>query len=148
MPRLYSSGLGGGGGQGITIYNLVSNLPVSGADGTIVYVLESRKLYSYNSVKGKWVVVGGEGAMIGRVNQTTLPISTQTIAVTFAEAMPSTNYTLLTNIINQSDVNPIFLQVVGTIKSTTGFTVTFNAPTDTANYVLEWAVSGDAPEEV
>lgn len=146
MPRLYSSGLGGGG-QGISIYNFLINIPAAAADGTIIYVLETRKIYSYNATKLKWVVVGGEGAMIGRVNQTSIPSSTQTIAITFSEAMPSSNYSLLTNIFNGTDANPIFLQVVGTIKSTTGFTVTFNAPTDSANYVLDWAVSADAPEE-
>lgn len=148
MPRMYSSGLGGGGAEGIVIYPTVPDLPGAAGDGTVVYVLSTRKLYSYNTNKGKWVTVGGEGAMIGRVNQTAIPNATQTLAVVFSEAMPSTEYTLLTHIINEVDVDPIWLSSITTIKSTTGFTVYFNAPTDSVNYILEWAASEDAPEEV
>jgi len=145
---MYSSGLGGGSGSGIDIFPTVPDLPVSAPDGQVVFVQSTRKLYAFNVAKMKWVVVGGEGAMIGRVNQTAIPNATQTMAVVFGEVMPSTEYSILTNIVNTTDTDPIWLQVVSTIKSTTGFTVYFNAPTDTANYVLEWACPEDAPEEV
>lgn len=148
MTRLFSVNLGGGGGQGITVYNTVLDLPVAGADGVPVSVLSTRKLYAWNAVKGKWVVIGGEGAFIGRVNQTAIPNATQTLAVTFSEVMPSTEYSLFATIRNTTDTDPIWLQIVQTVRSVSGFTVVFNAPTDSSNYVLEWGVSSDSPEEV
>lgn len=62
------------------------------------------------------------------------------IDVVFTTPFGSTSYMLLTNITNVTDAAPIFLQVVDTAKSSTGFTATFNAPTDTANYVLEYMI--------
>lgn len=63
-------------------------------------------------------------------------------AVTFTTDYGSTNYVVLTSITNVTDATPIFLQVVVTAKSSSGFTATFNAPTDTANYVLEYMIVG------
>lgn len=65
-----------------------------------------------------------------------------TKAVTFTTDFGSTNYAVLTSITNVTDATPIFLQVVVTAKSSSGFTATFNAPTDTANYILEYIIVG------
>lgn len=59
-------------------------------------------------------------------------------AITFSSAMADTTYSIDFAIENVTDASPIFLQGVVTAKATTGFTVTFNAPTDSANYVLSW----------
>lgn len=146
--RQFSINIGGAGSgsQGLAIYALLATLPVSSTDGDVVYVLETRKIYSWNNTAGKWVVVGGEGAFIGRVEQTSIPDATQTLAVVFASNMPDTQYSLFLSIKNTTDADPIWLQAVETIKSVSGFTVVFNAPTDSANYVLEWGVAGDAKE--
>lgn len=138
---------GSSGGSGISIYANTAALPATGTDGLIVSVLSNRKFYAWNASKSKWVVVAGEGTFLGRVNQSSIGSGAQTLAVVFSEVMPSINYSLLATIRNVTDADPIMLQIVSTVRATTGFTVTFNAPTDTANYVLEWAVSEDAPEE-
>lgn len=41
---------------------------------------------------------------------------------------------------NTTDTNPQFQEVVVTARSSTGFTATWNAPTDSANYVLLYMV--------
>lgn len=42
--------------------------------------------------------------------------------------------------INTTDANPQFQDVVITARSATGFTASWNAPTDTANYKLAYIV--------
>lgn len=42
--------------------------------------------------------------------------------------------------INTTDANPQFQEVVITARSNTGFTATWNAPTDSANYKLAYFV--------
>ncbi len=64
-------------------------------------------------------------------------------AVTFTTAFGSAAYALVVSITNVTDAMPIFLQAIVTAKSSTGFTATFNAPTDTANYILEYIIVGD-----
>lgn len=146
--RQFSINIGGAGsgGTGLSIYALLSTLPASSVDGDVVYVLETRKLYSWNNTAMKWVVVGGEGAFIGRVEQAAIPNATQTLAVVFSTAMPDTNYSIFLSIENLIDTDPIWLQCVQTIKGTGGFTVVFNAATDSSNYILNYGVAGDAKE--
>lgn len=68
----------------------------------------------------------------------------QSVSITFSKPMPDTNYTpdALT-FINTVDVQPQFLQAVVTARSASGMTVTFNAQTDSANYVLAYRVTAD-----
>jgi hypothetical protein len=42
--------------------------------------------------------------------------------------------------VNTVDVTPQFQPMTVTAKSTTGFTASFNAPTDSGNYKLDWLV--------
>lgn len=67
-------------------------------------------------------------------------------AVTFASAMPSTSYWLrsivVKNIVDGTPLN-IWPGLIST-KTTAGFTVNFNAATDTANYVLEYVADHTA----
>ena len=62
---------------------------------------------------------------------------TVTYDVTLSTAVPP-----IVSVINSIDGSPIFLNPVVTAYSTTGFTATFNAPADSANYVLQYAVFG------
>lgn len=64
-------------------------------------------------------------------------------AVTFTTAFGSTAYALVVSITNVTDATPIFLQAIITAKSSSGFTATFNAATDTANYLLEYVIVGN-----
>lgn len=70
-----------------------------------------------------------------------LSSSVQSKAVTFGTAMPDANYVLDFCFQNTTDSDPIMLQGMITAKSTTGFTVSFNAPTDSANYKMNWKAS-------
>lgn len=58
--------------------------------------------------------------------------------IVFGTAFASTSYDINFSFTNVTDTDPIFLIGIITTKSTTGFTVTFNAPTDSSNYLLEY----------
>lgn len=62
----------------------------------------------------------------------------QTVSVSFATNMANTTYKIAFSFENVTDSDPIFLQGVVTAKTVSGFLVTFNAPTDSANYVFNW----------
>lgn len=94
------------------------------------------RIYSINLGGGG----GGSSTIDGRAGTDSLSNATQTHAVTFSSDLLTTNYAVIASITNTVDGSPIFLQIVDTIKASTGFTVTFNAPTDSANYKLEYIV--------
>ena len=66
--------------------------------------------------------------------------SSSSASVVFTNPFGSVNYVPLWSITNTIDANPIFLDGYISAKSSTGFTVTFNAPTDSVNYVFNYAV--------
>ena len=76
-----------------------------------------------------------------RANEVTMASGISTKAVTYSSAISGT-YALVVSIANTTDSTPIFLHPIITAKSASGFTVTFNAQTDTANYVLEYITYG------
>lgn len=59
-------------------------------------------------------------------------------AITVSTAYANTNYAITAVMINITDTNPEYIPVTVTAQATTGFTVSWNAPTPTANYVLSW----------
>lgn len=61
------------------------------------------------------------------------------IDVSFSKAMASASYKINFSF-ECSDANPIFLSGIVYNKTTTGFSVLFNAPTDSANYKLNYSV--------
>lgn len=62
--------------------------------------------------------------------------------VTFPAALNGGNSTpkVIAWFINTTDANPQFQDVEVTARSSTGFTATWNAPLDSANYKLAYAV--------
>lgn len=88
---------------------------------------------------------GGGGGGSGAQASATVPLasgsSTFTVAYssTLALAIPP-----IFSFVNTIDSTPIFLIGYVSAFSTTGFTVTANAPTDSANYKLVYAVFGAA----
>lgn len=74
--------------------------------------------------------------------QIALAASAQQVVVVFSEVFPDTNYAVAPNF-RCSDANPIFLQAMmdSTTKTTAGFTMNFNAATDSANYVFEYTAT-------
>lgn len=81
------------------------------------------------------------GALTTRAAAVALASGIATKTVAFSQAMNSADYVVTCVISNAVDTAPIFLQCVVTTKTVDGFTVIFNAPTDTTNYVLEYRVS-------
>lgn len=73
-----------------------------------------------------------------RSGRVTIGSGASTISVTFSTALPNTNYAVQCTWHNTTDSNPQFQPVIVTSFSTTGFTAKWNAPTDTANYSLNW----------
>jgi hypothetical protein len=83
-------------------------------------------------------------ANVIRAGRAAIATATSTSVVTFSTALANTNYAVNHTFENTTDTDPIFLQAMITAKSTTGFTATFNAPTDSANYVMNWQAIANA----
>ncbi len=62
-------------------------------------------------------------------------------AITLSPAQSNTDYAINANFQNSTDSNPVFQSITITSKATTGFTVKWNIPTDTANYLLEFHIA-------
>lgn len=77
-------------------------------------------------------------AVTYRAGQQTISSASTSQAITFSSTLGSTSYAMSVIMKNVTDTNPQFQEVEITAKSATGFTVTWNAPTDSANYVLEY----------
>lgn len=132
MSIIPSSGIGN-----ITVAT-VGDLPATGILGQFALVLADNSVYVWDGTQ--WVLVGGQGNLLGHAGTTAITNGLQTCAVTFA-AMPDTTYSITATIENTVDADPIYLEIVATTKSTTGFTAEFNAPADSANYILNWKVA-------
>lgn len=113
-----------------------------GTDGDIYYndILEKFRKFE----NGSWSDVGsgGSGSTNARVGSAAIPLGVTQITVVFSTALTSVNYNVLCDISNLVDVNPQFQTPIVTNKTTTGFTVKWNAPTDSANYAIEYVVPG------
>ena len=84
---------------------------------------------------------GGGGNSALPANVVNIPNAASSIAVIYSSTIAVANVPVF-SFINIIDATPIFLQGMITASSTTGFTVTFNTATDTANYKLSYIVSG------
>lgn len=82
-------------------------------------------------------------ALSGHSGSEAIPSGASSISVAFT-TLGTTNYAVIPTIANYTDASPIFLQCLSVTKTATGFDISFNAPTDTANYVLEWVVVSHA----
>ena len=90
---------------------------------------------------------GGGGGLIsfGEVSSVSPAMGEQSVDITFGSDLPSTNYRVFISVVNPVDdaEDLLFLSHVITAKSVSGFTVTFNAPFNTANYSIDYAALGD-----
>lgn len=59
-------------------------------------------------------------------------------SITYAGAFPNTSYVLVANLVNLVDASPQFQPLTITEATTTGFTVKWNASTDSANYQIDY----------
>jgi hypothetical protein len=58
--------------------------------------------------------------------------------VTFSATLGTTNYGVVANLVNLVDTDPQIQAVVITVKTATGFRASWSAPTDSANYRLDY----------
>lgn len=90
---------------------------------------------SYN-----WPPGGGSGGA-GAAGLVNIGSGVSSIVVTYDVTLPS-NVPPIFSFVNTTDASPIFLIGYVSAFSTSGFTVKFNALTDTANYQLAYAAIG------
>jgi len=82
-------------------------------------------------------------ALAGHAGSETIAAAATSASVVFS-TLGTTAYAVIPKIMNYTDLTPIFIDAISVTKTATGFTVNFNAPTDTANYILEWIVVSHA----
>lgn len=87
---------------------------------------------------------GGGSGGITSSGQVALGSGTTTTTVLFSTALASVNYAIVCDIENSIDATPIFLQWFLSNKTVDGFDITFNAPTDTDNYILNFMTTNAA----
>lgn len=88
-------------------------------------------------------VTGGGGNIIGNAGSKPLLNGDQSVSIVFAQPQTLLTYRISFSFENLTDADPIMLQGIVTAKSLAGFTVKFNAPTDSANYTFDWEIAQD-----
>ncbi len=84
------------------------------------------------------------GSLRARAGRYSVPDATSTVTISLGAAWADNNYVLQISVENLTDADPIFLQHVITARTGSNFTLKFNAPTDSANYVIHWSVRPQA----
>ncbi|CAN5950512.1 unnamed protein product [Sphagnum jensenii] len=139
------------GTASITVYNQNVGEPtaanrISTPNGQNIIITTGESLaLIYDAVQGAWVVAsgsGGGGSSSGQAQEVAIPVSTSSLVVTFPIPLTNTTYVVMAQIVNITDVNPMYIPVTITNKTNLGFTATWNAPVPTGNYFLDYAVAG------
>jgi hypothetical protein len=105
----------------------ISNEASPASDSTSVLVTEAGIVSYVENVK----TLSGQEEM---------PTDATSVVVTVTPARPDTNYYPVCTIENTTDITPSFFNFIITNKTTTNFTVEFDAPFPTGNYKLNWKV--------
>jgi hypothetical protein len=95
-------------------------------------------LVQWDDVKNKYK--RGGSAPDFRAGRSNVGQGVTSLAVTFASALSDTDYAVTVSWQNTQDSGHQIQPLVITSFSTTGFTVNWASPTDTANYKLNWIV--------
>lgn len=85
---------------------------------------------------------GGASGSIGFAQQVSIGSGSTSIVVTFPSPLVTTSYSVIASIANLTDSNPEFIPIVITNKTVSGFTASWNTPTDSSNYLLDYIVPG------
>jgi len=102
----------------------------------IVQSVVQNKIFQFGGGGG-----GGSGSIqAGFAQEIAIPDAVQSVAVNFPSALPGTNYVIQAQFVNITDINPQFQDIIITNKTINGFTANWNAPTDSANYLLSYIV--------
>lgn len=87
-----------------------------------------------------FVGASGGGGDTGYKGVEAIPSGANTLTVNIGATLPNTDYTLVCEIENEVDSPILYPNVVVTEKTTTTFTVSFNAAMPSANYELNWRI--------
>lgn len=98
------------------------------------------KILAWNSAATALELVSRSALATGTSQQgnDAISLAASTVVVTFTTAFADTSYSIAGSVLNTTDSSPMFQDFVITAKATTGFTASFNAPMDSANYTLSW----------
>jgi len=99
------------------------------------------KLYKKKGGSGAGAVPSGAGFLNGEARSTAIGNAANSIAVVLTVAMPSAAYAITFSFKNILDGAPIDLTGRITAQNAAGFTITFNAPTDSPNYILSYVAA-------
>lgn len=77
-----------------------------------------------------------------RAQVVSVPNGATTVSITYSNPMPNTDYALTVNWLNTVDGSPLYQPLMISGYTTTGFTVTWNYPVDSANYRLTYYLTG------
>jgi len=114
----------------------------AGTDGDIYYneVLDRFRIFQ----AGAWQDLGsGSGPNNSRAGEAPISSNATSITVTFSTPVTSPVYDVLVDMVNLVDPDPQYQQVIVTNKTVNGFTVQWNAPTDSGNYAIDYIVAGN-----
>lgn len=116
-------------------------------NGGVIQNVQQNKIFQFGGGGG-----GGSGTpQAGFAQDVAIGAGQTSFTATFPTPLPGVNYVVLAGFTNLVDLTPQFQEVTVTAKTTTGFTATWNAPTDSANYVLSYVLpfvqmnSGERP---
>lgn len=117
------------------------NLLPTGSSGQVLTWVSGAPAWQAPAAAGVNSIEGQTGSLtleqIGLIGTVvSLGSGVTSYTYTFGTARPDTNYNVVFSFENTTDTNPIFLLGYISAKSTTAFTITLNAPTDTANYKI------------
>lgn len=114
-----------------------NDTPVSLAPGAAIISM-------YDSSAGRWIIASGSGGGSGGgiAEEVAIPNGNNSLAVTFPTPLFTASYSVIAQIVNTIDTNPEYIPVIITNKTINGFTASWNAPVDSANYSLDYIVPG------
>lgn len=85
-------------------------------------------------------LVSGDVKSYSIDQEVSLSSGVSNVTVTFPAAIGNSTYRVAAWIYNSTDANPQFQPVTITARTSTTFTATWNAPTDSANYKIMYIV--------
>lgn len=130
--------------QGVTVSGTTgTGNVVFSASPTVTGVLTAATVTASGAVTGSNLsgTNTGDQTLAGlgvRAGSQTVSSGSTSQAITYGATLGGTSYSVVVTFLNTVDANPQFQPITVIAKSATGFTASWNAPTATANYVIQY----------